>query len=102
MREGPCRMHLHYPAHRVLPGIKVPQAIENTIDLVRRVVVKQSDAQKAAAAFDIEPLGEVQGVVVAVPGENSTLPQAGGEFQRRVSVHPEGDGRGALRETAGI
>jgi hypothetical protein len=49
------------------------------------VVVEQSNAQEAAIFFDIELLSEIQCVVVAIPGEQSAIPELGGELKRCVS-----------------
>jgi hypothetical protein len=58
------------------------------------VVVHQADAEEAAGFFHVEMLGQVEGVVVSVPGEEAALAEFGGEFQRRVAGFP---GNGFLR-----
>ena len=48
--------------------------------------------RKKPPAFDIQPLGEVQGVIVAVPGEEAAFAELGGQFERGVPLDAHGDG----------
>ena len=46
--------------------------------------------------------GEVEGVVVTVPGEDAAVAEFGGEFERRVVVDSDGERCAALVETRRI
>lgn len=48
--------------------------------------MNQPDPQKAPGAFHTEVLGEIDGVVIPIPGEKSSIAQLGGEFGRRVAM----------------
>src|SRR5690348_3194841 len=48
--------------------------------LFGRVVVNEADTEKAAVLLDFQALGEVKGVVIAVPSEDAQLAEAPGQF----------------------
>ena len=48
--------------------------------------MEQSNAEEAAVFFHVEPFGDIDRVVVAVPGEEAAFAEFGGEFERRVAV----------------
>ena len=52
------------------------KALEKAIHFFRRVVVRQPDAQKAAVFLYIQMFGEVQSIVVAIPGEETRRPSS--------------------------
>ena len=60
--------------------------------------MSQADAQEAAIFFHVEALGEIEGVVVSVPGEEAALAQCGGEFERSVAVDANRESGAALLE----
>ena len=62
----------------------------------------EADAQEAAGFFDVEMLGQVQGVVVAVPGEEAAVAELGGEFEGRVACYADGERGAALVEAGGV
>ena len=62
------------------------QAFEHSVHFLLGVVVHESDPQEAAALFDAEPFGQIQSVVVAVPGEDALFAERRGEFKRSVAV----------------
>src|SRR5438270_6885125 len=47
-------------------------------------------------------LSKVQGVVVAVPGEEAAIAEFGGEFERSVGVNSYGESGAALVEAGGV
>ena len=49
------------------------QRRKQAIHFFEGVVVHQADAKKPAGFLDIEMLGEIQGVIVAVPGEEAAF-----------------------------
>ena len=49
------------------------QGLEHAVDFFFGVVVNEADAEKAAIPLDVEPLGEVERIVVAIPGENAAI-----------------------------
>ncbi len=62
------------------------QHTEQTIHFIHGVVVHEADTQEAARLFHVEALGEVESVVVSVPGEEAAVAEFGGEGERRVSL----------------
>src|ERR1017187_306269 len=74
------------------------QLNQQTLDFLRRVVVRQTDPQHASALLHAQALGQVDGVVVAVPGEDAALAKTFGHFAGRVAFHANGDGGRALVE----
>jgi len=71
-----------------------PQRVEQAVHFFDRVVVHQADAEKAAGFFHVEMLGEVEGIVISVPGEDAALAKFGGEFERSVAGFPGNDSYG--------
>src|SRR5277367_3417867 len=69
------------------------QRFQQPVHFFRRVVMRQPDAQKPPVSFHVKTLGEVQRVVVAVPGEETTLAKLSREFERRVAFDTYSDGR---------
>ena len=63
--------------------------------------MRQPDAQEAAVFLYIQAVGEVDGVIVAVPGEEAAFSQLGGEFERGVSVDAQDDRRATMVEALG-
>src|SRR5487761_188095 len=57
-----------------------------------------SDSEKAADGLDTEAFGQVQGVVIAVPGEDAAFAEEGRHFGGRVIGKPEGNRRAAFVE----
>jgi hypothetical protein len=49
------------------------QAVQHAVHFVLGVVVNQPDSQEATALFHSQPFGQIDGVVVAVPGEDALL-----------------------------
>ena len=58
--------------------------------------MNEADAQEAAGGFDAEALGQIQRVVVAVPGEDAAFAEERGDFRGRVIGEADGDCRAAL------
>src|SRR6266849_10953230 len=58
-------------SRNLLPSHNLPQRRQQPVHFVNRVVVHQSDAQKSSEALDVQLLGDVQGIVVSVPGEKA-------------------------------
>lgn len=75
---------------------------QQTVDFFCGVVVDEADAEEAARFFHVEVLGEVEGVVVAVPSEESAVAEFGCEFERRVAFDPDGECGAAFVEARGI
>src|SRR5258708_29801183 len=67
---------------------------EEAVDFFGGVVVDQADPQHAALRFDAEAFAEIEGVVVAVPGENAALAEEGGDGGGMVIADAQGK-RGA-------
>ena len=44
----------------------------------------EADAKEASGFFHVEALGQVQGVVVSIPGEEAVVAQFRGECQRSL------------------
>jgi len=66
-------------AQPVLTFHNLPQRREKAVDFFGGVVVDEADAEEAAGFFHVELLGEVQSVVVSVPGEETAVAEFGGE-----------------------
>ena len=64
--------------------------------------MRQPDSQKPAVFFDVEALGEVQRIIISVPGEEAALAKLGREFKRRVSFNSDGDCGATLIESLGF
>ena len=64
------------------------ERVQETIDFLASVVVDEADAEEASRLFDVEMLGQIERVVVAVPGEQTALSQLGGEIERSVVLDP--------------
>jgi len=61
------------PAYDALCSHDLPQCREQTLHLIHRVVVHQPDAEKSAGLLDIQMLGQIQRVVIAIPGEEAPV-----------------------------
>src|SRR4029077_1447288 len=65
-----------------------------------------ADAEEAAGFLHVQMLGQVEGVVVAVPGEEATFAELDGECERRVVgivvQHAHCEGGAAVVEALGI
>ena len=44
----------------------------------------EADAEEAAGFFHVEMLGEIERVVVSIPGEEAPVAEFGGESERRL------------------
>src|SRR5579864_6275035 len=66
------------------------------------VVVHQADAQPAATRFHVKPPRQVEGEVMAVPGEDAALTQLARQLDGRVPFHANGDRGRALAKSRGI
>src|SRR6266536_5014295 len=51
------------------------QFTQHPLHFLFRVVVHKTDAEEAAVLLDAEALGEIESVVVSVPGEDAALAQ---------------------------
>ena len=49
------------------------QALQHTVHFLFGVVMNQSNAQEAAVVLHAHPLSQVEGVIVAIPGEDAAL-----------------------------
>jgi len=72
-----------------------PQFSQHPLDFLFSVVMHEADAEKSPVFFNIEPLGQIQGVVIAVPGEDATLTQARRKFKRSVAFDSDRESRAA-------
>ena len=52
--------------------------------------------------FDAEALSEIEGVVVAVPGEDAAFAESLREFRGMMPLDPDSKGRAALRNACGV
>ena len=52
---------------------KVCQRLQEAVYFVGGVVVDEADAEEAAGFFHVEMLGEIQSVIVSVPGEEAAV-----------------------------
>ena len=59
----------------------------------------EADAEEAAGLLDAEALGEIEGVVVAVPGEDAAVAQELCDFGGSVIREADGDSGAAVVET---
>ena len=71
-------------------GRDLAESDQETIDLIHGVVVDEADSEKSARLLDIEMLGEIQGVVVAVPGKEAEVAEFSGQFEWRVAFDSHG------------
>ena len=62
----------------------------------------EPDPQKASGLFDVEVLGQVQRVVVPVPGEDAALAEVGRQFERGVMGDADRERGAALVEVRRI
>ena len=76
----------------------LPQRPEQPLHFLHRVVVHQADAQKSSQALDVQLFGQVQGIVVSVPGEEAALAELRCELQRRVAFDADGERRATILE----
>src|SRR4029077_20945641 len=58
--------------------------------------MKEPDPQEAAVFLDVQLLGDIQRVVVAVPGEKSALAQTSRKLKGSESLNAHRDGRTAV------
>src|SRR5262249_26547352 len=72
-----------------------PQYLQQTVNLGTRIVVNEADPQHAAILLHAQPLGEIERIVVTVPGENSLFAQRLGELAWRVPFNSHCDSRRA-------
>src|ERR1700733_6929567 len=84
-RRGRLRLHDNFLQRRQKP-----------FDFFRCVVMSQTDTQKSAIFFHIQPFGEVKGVVIAIPGEEPTFAEPSSELDRCVCFDPYSERRAAL------
>ena len=61
-----------------------------------------ADAEEAAFFFDAEAFGEVEGVVVAVPGEDAAVAEMLGDVDGLVVTETERNRGAAIAEALGI
>src|SRR5882762_11447559 len=80
--------------HAKLSRSEFAEGGEEAVDFFGGVVVHQSDAEHAALRFDAEAFAEIKRVIVAVPGEDAALAQAGGDGGGMVIANAQGK-RGA-------
>src|SRR5690348_14703407 len=62
----------------------------------------ETDAQQAAGFLHAEALGQIQGIVVAVPSKDAAIAEKFGAFERRASGEAHSDGRNAFGEARWI
>jgi hypothetical protein len=62
-----------------LPSDDLSQRGKQAIYFLLGVVVDEANAQEAAGFFHVESLGEVESVVVPVPGKEAAVAEFGGE-----------------------
>src|SRR6185369_9896387 len=86
----------------VLLACKFAERGQEAVDFIRGVVVDQADAEEAAFVLDAEALGEIQGVVVAVPGEDAAIAQKFGDIGGMVIADAHGNRGAAVVETLRI
>src|ERR1700675_3955403 len=63
----------------VLPRGEFAEGGEEAVDFLGSVVVHEADAEHAALGFDTEAFAEIEGVVVAVPGEDAAFAEECGD-----------------------
>ena len=54
--------------------------VQDTLGLLFSVVMHETNAEEATVFLHPKPLGQVDCVIVAIPGEDALLAQLGGEF----------------------
>ncbi len=72
------------------------QRLQEAVDLGGGVVVQEPGADRAAAPLQAEAFHDVEGVVVAVPGEDPRLAERLGDRVGRLALDSEAQRRGAL------
>src|SRR5258708_10833350 len=84
----------------------VAQSLQESLHFATRVVVRQANEEEAAARFNPQAFGEVDGVVVTIPSKDTAIIEAVGELRRSVAwvavVDPNGDRRTAMGEAGGV
>src|SRR5882724_4768242 len=87
--------------HAKLSRSEFAEGGEEAVDFFGGVVVDEADAKHAALGFDAEAFAEIEGVVVAVPGEDAAFAEEGGDGGGMVIAEAQGEGGatfgGALR-----
>src|SRR6202162_72123 len=83
----------------LLPSHNLPQRRQQPLHFLHRVVVHQSDAQKSSQPLYVQLFGEVQGIVVSVPGEEAALGELRCQFERRVAFDSDNDRGATILET---
>jgi len=78
----------------VLPRGEFAEGGEEAVDFLGSVVVHEADAEHAALGFDTEAFAEIEGVVVAVPGEDAAFAEERGDGGGMVIADAQGK-RGA-------
>src|SRR5262252_3190512 len=77
-------------------GHNFPQCREHPLHFLHRVVVDQADAEEAASAFHAELFGDVQSVIITVPGEKGALAEFCCELRRSEAVDAHNHRRAAM------
>src|SRR5690242_14410544 len=67
-----------------------------------RVVVDEADAKEPPVLLYAQALGEVEGVVVAVPGEDAALAKLLRQLGGMMALHANCERRAALMDACGI
>ncbi len=75
---------------------------EEAVHFIGGVVVNEADAEEAAGLFDAEAFGEIEGVVVAVPGEDAAIAEECSGFKGRMIGKADADGGDAFGEARGV
>src|SRR5689334_17557283 len=78
------------------------QRREEAIHFLLGVVMDQSDAQQPTAGFDAEAFGQIQCVVIAVPGEDAAFAEEPGDVRGMVISEPHRNRRTALLKSLWI
>ena len=78
------------------------QRSQQTVHLFHRVVVDEPDAQEASGLFHVEVFGQVERVVVAVPGEEAALAELSCELEGSMTVNADGERAAAVVEARGV
>ena len=74
----------------LLSRCELAQRCQESFHFFSGVVVHQPNAQDAAFLLDTEALGQIQGVEISVPGENSAVTEKRCDFGWMVIAQPEG------------
>ena len=74
----------------LLSRCELAQRCQESFHFFSGVVVHQPNAQDAAFLLDAEPLGQIQGIEVSVPSENSAVAEKRRDFGWMVFTQPEG------------